>query len=1106
MLQNQLANYGDKMFDKDTAAIVRNHAMLGAVIMALPLFGLEWIVFCIILWHMYSDLCERANTTLNISSIIVGLIVNIVIAVVIDLILTFIPIIGWLGTAFVVYLQFYLSGKSFLETLKSKENVADISRKKQTDYNERIDGYNKNTTEASPKVTQERTVIQPESLRSEESNPIANLVLKNDQAIAVDLGLSVKWADCNVGGTSEAPVGGLFGWADPTGNKTSHVVGDYVPLSSFLSHAISENISGTEYDIATVQWGGNWRMPTKKEWKELIDKCKWSKESQFNVMGYRVEGPNGNSIFLPCTGLRFGNEVSETDCGCYWTSEMVANDRCMAHYYYFDGEKHNDIVDTRNYVYSGRAIRPVYDTSEKSNLKDDTPSINEEPVVEKFEKSSGINQDSIQATLEDSQQETSSEVATSNETETVLETATNIDAEETSENGFFLSNKVVLGIGLVICILYFLNESLFTFASFCLASYGLFLSLLIIKRVVLDKDERVKPTRLAVASFVILLIAIFIPEINPDYLIKSKCNIYNNYPFVVYSQYTMQRSMIWFVIAFAVDCTSKLFMFKFAKPRCKLPLKIYMIGCLSLITFAFVGKYFFDGAYICLLLLACAPLLLSNIMLLYRGSEEDDVEDVVNRKIKESDDVQLKNNEISTIKASEQPVENECSPIADRILFACPTCGSEQVHKSIGGMIEHAAAVGTVKLAAEEKLATKEHLYYCPSCNLIWTSDETDNRKIIIRDFVDFYNANSRKYPDRPKVNNFFDKHDSFYTVGFIVGILFLLSLYKVITEDITYGVYEFIMAISVLYWAIIVTTKTVFHFNYKEDLKKYANEIEEIDIYNDNLKNDLLQRFNTIVNNNSPRLGETLNELPFNDEKRDLDDLDDAIDDARTSILVFWGVILLAIALAIGVCSWSSDAQSVSKEEYPAETTNQGEIANSGIGSETDSEDVVYTDDAFNTTEQDAPDANEEYEDGNASTDEAIEKETWVDTPYGFSIPSDWNGGNEIFNDDLCASIITYYKGQMQLCYWPLIGSGATLDIPSPGYNISETVCIKNVTYSSKNGVYSGYANDGRIWYMKKVIYNGGEVVHSKLLVLIYPKSMQSEATPFINIIKNWR
>ena len=285
----------------------------------------------------------------------------------------------------------------------------------------------------------------------------------------------------------------------------------------------------------------------------------------------------------------------------------------------------------------------------------------------------------------------------------------------------------------------------------------------------------------------------------------------------------------------------------------------------------------------------------------------------------------------------------------------------------VGYSVAHAAqelAFDVAYDAAEEKLATKKYLYYCPSCNLIWTSDETDNRNIIIRNFVDFYNANSRKYPDRPKVNNFFDKHDSFYTVGFILGILFLWSLYKVITEDITYGVYEFILAISVLYGAIIATAKTVFYFKYKEDVKKYANEIEEIDIYNDKLKNDLLQRFNTIVNNNSPLLGETLNELPFNDEKRDIDDLDDAIDDARTSILVFWGVILLAIALAIGACNWSSDTQSVSKEEYPAETTNQGEFANSSIGSETDSKDVVYTDDALNKTEQDAIVANEDNKD----------------------------------------------------------------------------------------------------------------------------------------------
>lgn len=88
--------------------------------MALPLFGLDLIIFCVILWDMYSALCKRANKKLDASSIIVGIIINIVIALIIDCVLTFIPIIGWLGTGFLVYLQFYLSGKSFIETIKEK--------------------------------------------------------------------------------------------------------------------------------------------------------------------------------------------------------------------------------------------------------------------------------------------------------------------------------------------------------------------------------------------------------------------------------------------------------------------------------------------------------------------------------------------------------------------------------------------------------------------------------------------------------------------------------------------------------------------------------------------------------------------------------------------------------------------------------------------------------------------------------------------------------------------------------------------------------------------------------------------------------------------------
>lgn len=118
MLQRKFANYADKMFDRETAKIIRSHAFWGALIMALPLFGVDWIIYCIILWDMYSSLCKRANKSLNIGNIIGGVIVNIFVAVVLDALLSFIPIIGWLGTGFVVYLQFYFSGKSYVETLK----------------------------------------------------------------------------------------------------------------------------------------------------------------------------------------------------------------------------------------------------------------------------------------------------------------------------------------------------------------------------------------------------------------------------------------------------------------------------------------------------------------------------------------------------------------------------------------------------------------------------------------------------------------------------------------------------------------------------------------------------------------------------------------------------------------------------------------------------------------------------------------------------------------------------------------------------------------------------------------------------------------------------
>ena len=175
----------------------------------------------------------------------------------------------------------------------------------------------------------------------------------------VDLGLSVLWANNNVGESVLCPTGRLFGWGDSSGKKTSVDIADYVPLRKYVSHQIEGDMGQTDYDIATIQWGPRWRTPNRKHWEELINKCRWEKVKQGNIEGYRVHGPNGNSIFLPFTGIRFRNDVSNLDAGYYWTSELADDDRSCAFYVYFDEEDNRPSINTRNNVYSGRAVRPI---------------------------------------------------------------------------------------------------------------------------------------------------------------------------------------------------------------------------------------------------------------------------------------------------------------------------------------------------------------------------------------------------------------------------------------------------------------------------------------------------------------------------------------------------------------------------------------------------------------------------------------------------------------------------------------------------------------------------------------------------------------------------
>lgn len=170
----------------------------------------------------------------------------------------------------------------------------------------------------------------------------------------VDLGLSVKWADRNVGASSPSDYGSYFAWGE-TSTKSDYSHTNCVTDGKYLS-----DISGdSRYDAARANWGGSWRLPTTPECEELVDKCTWTWTTQGGHNGYEVTGPNGNSIFLPAAGLREGTSLSSAgETGDYWSSTPGRNAPSYAERLTF-----NIITHYRDWRprFGGLSVRPVSD-------------------------------------------------------------------------------------------------------------------------------------------------------------------------------------------------------------------------------------------------------------------------------------------------------------------------------------------------------------------------------------------------------------------------------------------------------------------------------------------------------------------------------------------------------------------------------------------------------------------------------------------------------------------------------------------------------------------------------------------------------------------------
>ncbi len=133
----------------------------------------------------------------------------------------------------------------------------------------------------------------------------------------VDLGLSVKWATCNVGAYYSDNPGKHYAWGETT------TKGSYTSSNSKTFGVSMGDISGNpNYDVARATWGGTWRLPTSEEFEELIQCCTWTWTTENGQKGYKVTSRrNGNSIFLPAAGRRcYDSSFNGAGYGYYWSS------------------------------------------------------------------------------------------------------------------------------------------------------------------------------------------------------------------------------------------------------------------------------------------------------------------------------------------------------------------------------------------------------------------------------------------------------------------------------------------------------------------------------------------------------------------------------------------------------------------------------------------------------------------------------------------------------------------------------------------------------------------------------------------------------------------
>ena len=171
-------------------------------------------------------------------------------------------------------------------------------------------------------------------------NALIDIILKdNDEPEHewVDLGLpsGTLWATVNLGASSPEGYGDYFAWGetapkeDYTWESYKWCEGTGYSLTKYCTASFSGIVDNKAFldpkdDAAQANWGTSWRIPTRRQIQELCEKCNTQESSLNGVKGLLITGPNGNTIFLPAAGCRWGGSLdAEGSYGNYWASRSM---------------------------------------------------------------------------------------------------------------------------------------------------------------------------------------------------------------------------------------------------------------------------------------------------------------------------------------------------------------------------------------------------------------------------------------------------------------------------------------------------------------------------------------------------------------------------------------------------------------------------------------------------------------------------------------------------------------------------------------------------------------------------------------------------------------